>query len=151
MTRITFTILMLVVNLTMRGQDYGIQPGSPGFISNYADADFKGKFSLLIGSDAANNYFLLDFSRLPSRFERVYFMNLSFGENELINIDPDITKSRVCFMVNNKYSESEAIKIFEDIEKEVNHVSKSWTNEMKAEWLKENDKYKQHIGYEKRN
>ena len=123
MIRIFYITLILVTSLTMRGQQAGVQPDSPAFIGKYAELDFKGKFAVLIDKDATNNYFLLDFTKFPTRFDRVYFMTLSFSRNELINIDPDITKTRVCFMANGKYSEVEVIKLFDELKKKVNDAS----------------------------
>jgi len=128
--------------MTIIAQEAGVQPGDPAFVAKYAGLDFKGKFALAIEQTPSNNYFLVDFSILPVRFERVYFINLTFSSDKLINIDPDISKDRVCFMANSKYSETDILEIFEDLKKKVDEKSASWSENMKAEWLQRNDKYK---------
>lgn len=142
MIRIYFLVLVLIANFTVSAQKTQILPADPAFIAKYANFDFLGNFASVIDKDSANNYFLLDFSKLPTRFERVYFMNLSFSSDELINIGPDITRDQVCFMSNNKYNETSVLIIFDEIKKKVALTSSSWSDEKKSEWLKENDKYK---------
>lgn len=104
--------------------------------------DFKGKFAAVIDNDETNNYWLLDFSVLPSRFERVYFMNLSFSHQEIVNVDSDISKSRICFISNLKYKETDVLNLFKKIREQVGSVSSSWPEENKVQWLRNNDKYK---------
>ncbi|MCX6305712.1 MAG: hypothetical protein NT040_12185 [Bacteroidetes bacterium] len=142
MIRVLFLALIFAASLTARAQQEGFQPDDTAFISKYANQDFNGKFALTIGRDTTNNYFLLDFSKLPDRFDRVFFMNLSFLSEELVNIDPVVTKNRVCFMSNKKNKEDDVLKLFEDIKNKVTGTSSAWSNEQKSEWLKENDKYK---------
>jgi hypothetical protein len=142
MIRTFFISLVLITNLAVRAQQPGIQPDDPAFILKYENFDFHGKFAAMIGKDEANNYFLADFSKLPSRFDRVYFMNLSFSSPELVNIDPVITKDKVCFKASVKNNETEVIKLLEGIEQKVMATSSSWTEAAKSDWLKNNDKYK---------
>ncbi|MFZ4520650.1 MAG: hypothetical protein ACOYNC_03035 [Bacteroidales bacterium] len=141
MIRVFFLAVVLIANLTLKAQVEGVQPNEPAFIAKYADIDFKGKFALSIEPNALTNYYLLDFSKLPSRFEKVYYMNLSFSSGELINIDPVITKSRVCFMSNKQYPEADVIAVFEKIKRIVADTSAVWSVARKTEWLKGNDKY----------
>lgn len=142
MKRILILALLLMAMLELNAQSPAFQVDDPAFIARYANFDFKGKFVAEIGKESPNTYFLLDFSTLSTRFERVYFMNLSFSSDELINIDPDITKNRVCFMSNDKYPVHEVLELFEQLKANVRSVSTSWQEEQKFEWLKGNDKYK---------
>ena len=141
MMRVLFLSMILAVNITLHAQQTIINPADPAFIAKYAKVDFGGKFAMVIEKDLANNYFLVDYSRLPSRFERVCFMNLTFSYKELVNIDPVINKSRVCFLVSTTYSEKEILKIFDQIKEDVLQKSGSWSDNQKAEWMKINDKY----------
>ncbi len=138
---LVFTLILLGA-FAMNAQNTGIDPGDASFIQKYQNFDFKGRFAVMIDHQDQNNYYLLDFSQFSSRFEKVYFMNLSFSNYRIINIDPDIAKSRVCFMSNVKYSETEVVAIFDDLKKNTSAIANQWTVEEKAKWLKENDKYK---------
>lgn len=142
MIRILFFSLIFIARLTVSAQNFSIQPDDPAFISKYENFDFKGKFAATVFKDEANSYFLLDFSKLTSRFDRVYFLNLSFSATELINIDPSVTKDKVCFMSNEKYNEVDVLKVFDELNIRVAGISNSWPDNQKSEWLKDNDKYK---------
>ena len=142
MIRVLFLFVVLLMKIPAMAQYSGIQPDDPAFIARYAGFDFKGKFAAAIDKDEANNYFLLDFSKLPTRFERVYFMNLSFSSEQLVNIDPDIAKDRVCFMTSKKYSETEILQLFDEIRVKTNDTAGKWPEGQKSDWLKEKDKYK---------
>jgi hypothetical protein len=142
MKRILLLALLLMTMPELNAQSQAFQADDPAFIARYANFDFKGKFAAVIGKESPNNFFMLDFSSFATRFDRVYFMNLSFSSDELINIDPDITKNRVCFMANEKYPVAEILKLFEKLKANVQSVSASWPEDKKAEWLKGNDKYK---------
>jgi hypothetical protein len=142
MKRVIFLFVMLGAIMTVRAQLVDVKPDDPAFIGKYAKFDFHGKFAQAIDKDEVNNYFLLDFSKLPERFERVYFMNLSFSSDKLINVDPDLTKSRVCFMASSKFTVDEVIKTLDEIKEKVLSIASTWPEDKKSEWLKENDKYK---------
>ncbi len=142
MIRILFFSLIFIARLTVSAQNFSIQPDDPAFIAKYENFDFKGKFAATILKNDVHNYFLLDFSKLASRFDRVYFLNLSFSAREIINIDPVITKEKICFMSDQKYKEEEVLNIFDELKNKVAVVSASWSDNQKSTWLKENDKYK---------
>ena len=142
MIRNLFLTLTLMACLTLNAQQNDVLPGDPAFTAKYADVDFKGNFTLAVGKDASNNYYLVDFSKFASRFERVYFMNLSFSYDELISIDADITKNRVCFKAGLKYAGPEVIKIFDEIKNKVTITAAAWSDDREHQWLNANDKYK---------
>jgi hypothetical protein len=142
MIRNLFLGLSLIVGLSLSAQKSEILPADPAFIAKYANFDFKGNFSAAISEDDTKNYFILDFSKFPTRFERVYFMNLSFSSDEIVNIDSDIAKDRICFMAYKKYKAADVSKIFDEIKTKVTLVASSWSEDKKAQWLSVNDKYK---------
>ena len=141
-TRIFFIAMILFSGIVTRAQQEAIDPHDSVFIKKYAGFNFKDKFAVPIGRYEVNNYFLLDFTKLKSRFEKVYFMNLCFTVNKLINIDPDIAKTRVCFMANKKYDENEIITQFDELIKQTSVINSTWSQDEKNKWLKANDKYK---------
>lgn len=134
--------LILLGTLTINAQNGGIQPDDPSFIKRYENFDFKGQFAVLIDKDTRNNYFLLDFSKLSSRFERIYFMNLSFTSSKIVNIDPHVTRDRICFISNQIYHDADILKIFDELKSKTTDISATWSQDEKSKWLKENDKYK---------
>ena len=142
MIRVFFLSLLLIANVMTFGQQADIRPGDTAFTAKYAKFDFQGNFAAVIEQDAMNNYYLLDFSLLPTRFERVYFMNLSFLSQELVNIDPEVSKNRVCYLSNRKYEADRILKILTGIKAKVIYTASTWTETEKAQWLTANDKYK---------
>ena len=132
---------MVTATLTLRAQQVQIRPDDPAFIAKYADFNLKGKFAAVVEQDETNNYYLVDFTSFHSRFERVYFMNLTFTTVKLVNIDPNVTRSRVWFMANRKYVADEVFKLFEELKQKVKITTSSWSEADRAQWLKKNDKY----------
>jgi len=103
--------------------------------------DFNGRFAMAVSRDSASIYYLLDFARLASRFERVSFMELSFRCDTIVNVDPDIMKDQVLFKASIRYPETEVSGIFQRLQTTVNQRSAVWTREEKSAWLEHNDKY----------
>ncbi|MEI6435721.1 MAG: hypothetical protein WCP32_12810 [Bacteroidota bacterium] len=141
MKRILVFSLFLITVFSGWTQDR-IPPNDPAYLDRYAGYNFNSRFFALINSDDLSAYYLVDFSKLPSRFERVYFMNLSFSADEIVNVRVDADRNIVCFKALFKYKETEIKKVFDDLKQKTNDVNTSWTSDKKTEWLKENDKYK---------
>jgi hypothetical protein len=119
-----------------------IDPGNPAFQESYRHFDFKGQFASLVLEDTENNYFLVDFSKLPGKYEKVCFMNLSFGEGKIVNIDSDLSHDKIWFLSNKKYEAADILKIFSSLKAKTDLSSQTLTGEQKSAWLKANDKYK---------
>ena len=142
MKRILVIIVLLFSSCLIWAQADGIHPGDPGFRQKYADFDFKGRFAVVIEQNSLDNYFLLDFSKLTSRFERVYFLNLGFTSYKIVNLDPVVTEDKICYMANAKYDINELVNLFEELKNKTAQNAATWTEDEKAKWLKDNDKYK---------
>ena len=137
-------LLFLVAGIipVLRAQQFNIDPNDPAFIKKYASFDFKGKFAVKTECDDRNNYYLLDFSLLPGRFEKVYFLNLSFKTTEIINLDANISRDKIWFLSDKRNPEKQVIELFLDLKKRSLEAATSYSDQQKAQWLKDNDKYK---------
>lgn len=139
-------ILLLIVFAGITGaakaQTFNIDPNDPAFIEKYASFDFKGKFAAKAESDEKNNYYLLDFAQLPGRFEKVYFLNLSFKTIEIVNLDANLLYNTIWFLSNKSNPEKQVIDLFLDLKKRSLEAATSYSDQQKAQWLKDNDKYK---------
>jgi len=142
MMRHLILALSLLAILTVHAQKPADQTHDSSFITKFSRYDFKGKFSAAVDEDANRNWFLADLSKLPSHFERVYFMNLAFSEEALVNVDSDIHKNFICFTANKKYETSEVLQTFDELKKKVDGVNTTWSEDQKSQWLNKNDKYK---------
>jgi hypothetical protein len=118
-----------------------IDPADPAFRARYASIPFKDHFSLKVASDKSNNYYIVDFGSLASRFQKVWFLNQVFSQHRVINIDSDITQDRVWFMASNQYPEKDVQELFLNLKKRTEEQSASMTKEEQEAWLKKNDKY----------
>ena len=125
-----------------QGNEVQIDPGNPAFQALYQNFDFKGNFSSLVLQDAENNYYLVDFSKLPGRYEKVFFMNLTFSEGNIVNMDADLGHDKIWFLANKKYAEKDILKLFSTLKEKTDRSSQTLTGEQKSAWLKANDKYK---------
>lgn len=140
-----FCILMILFSFSIvRGQETGpvtINPEDPGFREKFSHLNFDGKFYLLAVKDAVNNYYMADFSQFPDKFERVYFINLVYKSDIIVNIDSDLSQARVWFLVNNKYSDKEAGTQFIQLREKTLNAATTLTTEEKASWMKKNNKF----------
>ena len=103
--------------------------------------DFDGHFAVRAVSEGDYEYYVTDLTQLPSRFERIYFLNLSYADHRLVNIDPDIENSQLWFKAHYQYPENEIICLLDDFRKETLKISQSWTDSEKQSWLKKYDKF----------
>ena len=134
--------LLAGIRTSVKAQQFNIDPNDSVFIRKYASYDFKGKFAVKAESDDRNNYYLLDFSNLPGRFERVYFLNLSFKTTEIINLDANISRDKIWFLSDKRNPEKQVIDLFLDLKKRSLEAATAYSDQQKAQWLKDNDKYK---------
>lgn len=104
--------------------------------------DFQGKFAIKTGEDETNRYYQVDYTRLSSRFEKIWFMNESFTSDKVVNTDSDINHQSISFLANKKFSEKEILDYFDLILKNTLDKSASMTKEEQKLWLEKNDKYK---------
>lgn len=114
--------------------------GENGTLPVIDQEKFEGRFCLSIPSDGDFNYCIVDLDKLDGRFERVYFLNLTYKETKIINIDPDITKSQLWFKSYYLDEEKEISRLLEDLRKKTRDASLSMSGEEKDSWLMKNDK-----------
>jgi hypothetical protein len=119
-----------------------VDPTDPAFRARYAGISFGDQFSLMVLSDETNFYYLVDFSQLRTKFQKVYFMNLVFGEKKIVNIDSDLSQDRVWFLSNNKNSVKEITDLFLSLKQKTEGMSEKMTTAEQEAWLKVNNKYK---------
>jgi hypothetical protein len=138
-------ILMILLSVNFAwGQNnssVSINPEDPAFREKFSHLNFDGKFYILAVKDAVNNYYMADFSQLKDKFERVYFVNLVYKSEIIVNIDSDMSQDRVWFLVNNKRSEKEAGAEFDLLRKKTMEAATTMTAEEKAKWMVKNDKF----------
>jgi hypothetical protein len=135
-------ILYLFAFQSLSQENKYINPDDPEFRAKYNHLIFNDKFVLLAETDQTNNYFIADFSKLTSKFEKVYFLNLVFGSDKIVNIDGDLSHDRIWFLANHKYSEMEIIANFNDLKDKTLKAKIELTENEQKSWLLKNDKVK---------
>lgn len=76
---------------------------------------FGKEFVMKIDKGENNTIYLVDMTKLNSKFERMYFMELIYKDSKIISMDSDINKDQVRFAANNKYTFPEIQKLFLDL------------------------------------
>ena len=136
-----FTIFFVCIFTAASLAQSSLSPGDPGFLDQYIHFDFKGNFASHILSEEESNYFLVDLTKIPSRFDRIYFMNLSFSAIEIVNVDFNVNKKVACFKGHIKYSQTTILAKFDELLTKTLLVSSTSSADQKEDWLKINDKY----------
>jgi hypothetical protein len=147
MKTLTFSFLMVLLfsGIELFAQSSGqpeINPADPAFRKQYDNIDFKGNFSVVVLNDNTNNYFLVDFSKLRDKYEKVYFLTLSYKEGKIVNLDGDLSHDKIWFSSNKQNSVDEINRLLLDIKEKTLKSSSSLSAEGKTDWLRENDKFK---------
>lgn len=138
-----FFLCILTGNMKMvQAQQVVVDPADSLFNLKFAGFKFNGEFAVKATGDELNNYYLVDMTRFPERFARVYFMNDMCKNPEVFNIDPEITRNRIWFQSNKRYPEKQIIELLNSAMKRSVELTGLYTEPEKAKWLKENDKYK---------
>jgi hypothetical protein len=103
--------------------------------------EFGERFAVKVSSEDDYDYYVTDLTKFPGRFERIYFLNLTYGDHKIVNIDPDIQNSQLWFKAHYKYAENEITCQLDDYRKETLKISQSWTDSEKQAWLNKYDKF----------
>lgn len=103
---------------------------------------FDGAFTRYIKEDGTSDYYLVDGSLLPSRFERIYFMEQSFTFSELINMGFNPDCDRICFKADKQYDRLAIMARLTECRDKTRQISREWSIEQQQKWLQEHDKYK---------
>jgi hypothetical protein len=119
-----------------------INPSDPAFRQKFEKVDFHNKFSVHVLKDNTNNYFLVDFSKLRDKFEKVYFLTLVFQNGKVVNIDSDLKQDHIWFLSDLKNPVDEINLLLQNLKDQAEKNSNTLTEEQKTKWLLENDKYK---------
>ncbi len=119
-----------------------IDPANPAFRAKFEDLKFGDQFSLAALTDPDKTYYIVDFTKLNSHFEKVWFMNLVFAQDKVVNIDSNIGSDRVWFMASNRYTQKDVQDIFLALKKQTQEQSASMSPGEQAKWLETHDKYK---------
>jgi hypothetical protein len=118
----------------------GNEPQKTGILT-FNQEEFRGRFSVLVQSDENYDYYVIDLSNFTDRFERIYFMNLTYSESKLISIDGDPEKGQAWFKSYYTNKETEVTCLFNDLKEKTTKAGTSMSSEEISAWLAKNDKF----------
>lgn len=119
-----------------------IDPSNPEFRAKFDKLEFNDRFAVLAASDESNHYFLADFSKFQTRFEKIWFLNLVFQDAIIVTIDSAIELDRFWFLSKRIYSEEQVLDEMDALKTSTFKRSEEMTEDEKAEWMGIHDKYK---------
>ena len=102
---------------------------------------FGDKFSLQPANDSEYDYYVVDLTKLPSRFERIYFLNLVYRTDSVVNIDPDINDDMMWFKAYHLYNPENISCLLDEYKVRANRAEEEYSDEEKAGWLQSHDKF----------
>lgn len=104
--------------------------------------EFHGRFSVLFHSDENYDYYVIDLTGFRDRFEKVYFMNLTYADSRIVNIDSDLNKDQTMFKSYYTNKETDITCLFKDLKEKTEQASLTMSAEERSTWLAANDKFK---------
>lgn len=143
--KIVFLILMSVMILAANGQSENNRTASGSPSDNplvFDQNKFGDRFSVLFYSEGEWDYYAIDMTKFRDRFERVYFVGLSYDDLKVVNVDSDIEKDQICFKTFYQNKEAEITCIFKDLKDKTSQAGQTMTADEKSAWLAKNDKFK---------
>lgn len=113
-----------------------------GIPVTFEQKDFDGRFAVLAIIQEEYQYFVIDQTALGSRFERIYFLNLVYGESKLISIDGQVDNDQLWFKAHIKHTEQEMVGLFDELKGKTVQASQSMPDSEKNAWMNKYDKFK---------
>jgi hypothetical protein len=142
-------LIMMTVCLSI---SYGQSDGNVAMNSQqrsiplvFDQQDFAGRFSVMSQSDENYDYYVIDLTRFNDRFERIYFMNLTYDDGRLVNLDPELEKDQTWFKVYYTHKESEITCLFNDMKEKTDEAARKMSEAEKSSWLSVHDKFKKEV------
>jgi hypothetical protein len=136
------TILCFLLTLASFSMGQAVSDGIPDLLFTFEQADFQDRFAVMAASEEEFDYYVTDLTRFTDRFEKVYFLNLTYSDHRIVNIDANIESDQLWFKAHYKYEQAAMTCLLEDFMKETKQVSQSWTETEKNTWLQQYDKFK---------
>jgi hypothetical protein len=119
-----------------------VSDGSPELLFTFEQTDFQDRFAVMAASEDEFDYYVTDLTRFADRFERVYFLNQTYIDHRIVNIDANIERDQLWFKSHYQYDQAAMTCLLDDFMKETKQVSQSWTETEKNDWLLQYDKFK---------
>ena len=143
----TFIAFALMLSLSFPGllhaQNDSYMGNENELLSKAESTDFSDNISAKLFQDEKNSYFAVDVSKLPSKYEKIRILELSFAGNTLVNIGSDKNMKFYFFLVNNTLNKTteEINKLFNEFSVQAKAELQTMNEEQIRLWLIQHDKY----------
>jgi hypothetical protein len=104
--------------------------------------EFGDRFAVLAMSDENYDYYVVDLTKLGDTFKRVYFMNLTYNESKLVNLDADIAKDQTWFKTYYTNKEIEITCLFNELKDKTEKAQTDMSTEEESQWMAKFNKFK---------
>jgi len=113
----------------------------PGTEISIDISSFEEDFVKLVDEQREYDYYAVDLSKLPSDFEKVYFVSLSGKKQELIPVNSDLDGEVLWFKSYYANKPDDIICMIDDLKTEVKMANREFSQEKKDELISFNAKY----------
>ena len=133
MKKIITPVLAILFTLNIAiGQDLELQ---------FDQEKFGDQFSAMVVEDLEYNYYVVDLTKFSSRFEKIYFLNLIYQDQKVVNIDPDVDGLQMWFKAYDRFDINEITCLLNDQKDQAIEAGASFTDAERSKWLESHDKY----------
>jgi len=108
----------------------------------FKQQDFEERFSVFYSSEGDYDYYAIDLTKLGGQFERVYFMNLTYTDSRIVNLDADLEKDQTWFKAYYQYTNEEITCLFNDLKEKTEQAVLKMTEGEKSAWMEKCNKFK---------
>ena len=108
---------------------------------DFDQENFNGQFCVAAIAFEYDNYYVTNLTEFSSRMERIYFLNLVYKENKIVNIDAGIDNDQMWFKSHDANTEEEIICLMNDLRDQSKTEVKTFTEKEKEAWLEKHDKF----------
>ncbi len=138
-------ILLMMLSVTLiRGQHpaaFTDRMNSGDIPLVFNQEEFDGRLSVLAISADEYDYYVVDLTRFEDRLERIYFLNLAYGEQRLISISHELEGGQLWFKAHHQFPEAEITCLLSDMKERSHTDCAGMSTEEKTAWLVKYDKY----------
>jgi len=135
------TFLVLLLPGLGKSQEFNFDPSDPEFSKRYDTLEMNGAFCVSVAVSGATRYYLADFTRLPDRFKKIWFINLVHADSKVVSADVHIEHSRVWFQSSVTIPSKEVIDRMNELLNSTLATAAGMTPVEQENYLKKNDKY----------
>jgi hypothetical protein len=140
----SFSAFILLIFTIATYSGYGQQNDNSSDQSvkfHFDQKDFGDRFCVAADNDADYNYYVINMEKFAGRYEKIYFLNLVFTNDKIVNIDAEIDNTQLWFKSSIQNPENDITCLMDDLKKQTDQAASKLSGAEKTAWLKTNDKY----------